>query len=338
MTTSFTPTRIGVIKSGGIANGPFGAGAYRVLSECLKQHGMEISKVVANSAQTFSILLESVGRFDEIIKIWSELTVDDVFKLHYWGKPLNPLARDAILDSNPLRRNVEIWSRDYLDEIVSDRATPFEIVVTDLKTGKSIYYPNKPEYKAHLVDICMASAGLIPFLKPTVVEIAGKKMILGDGGFTDNMPLRRLLDDGCDLIFIVDAYGGDVGAYDPEELNWPDLLTRVFGIVVNRNSRLSLALNNQKSAVASALDHMESRLVGCYGSGSEATKIIEEARRTLDVHGSKKFKLVRIKCIQKFNTFGLKDINPDNMETLIELGYWSAKLAMYRLGLNSDKV
>ncbi|MEX1063790.1 MAG: patatin-like phospholipase family protein [Candidatus Paceibacterota bacterium] len=338
MIPNFTPTKIGVIKSGGVVNGSFGVGAYRVLSKCLEQHGLKVSKVIANSAQAFSVLLESVGKFNEISQIWLELTADQVFKFHYWDTPLNPLRRGAILDSSPLRKNVGIWSEGYLDQIVSDQATPFEIIATNFKTGEPMYLPNQPKYRDRLVDISMASAGLIPFLGPTVVEICGEQLILGDGAFSDDMPLKRLVDEGCDLIFVIDAYGGDVSFYDLESLSWPDLLTRGFEIMSNHNSRRSIGLNEQRNATIAVLDHLRTELIKRYGPDSDAANMAREAKGILGLHGMQRFKLVWIKSVKRFRNIGLRDINPENMKNAMELGYWSAKLAMHNLGLDSDKV
>lgn len=75
--------------------------------------------------------------------------------------------------------------------------TEFYATLTNVNTGKTEYLPVKECHKD--MDIIRASASL-PFLS-NMVEISGEKYL--DGGITDNIPIEKCLETGCDKIIVI---------------------------------------------------------------------------------------------------------------------------------------
>ncbi len=298
-------TNIGVIKRSGFANGLFGIGAYRVIYECLKYHKLKIKKAIAISSSSFSIMLESIEKFDEILHVWLKLTTKDIYEIPYVQALRHPLKRPSIFSSEPLRRYVTRFIKPHLDEIFSERALPFEIVTTDLDTGNAIYFSNQDiKNKPRAVDICMASAALIPFFPPVIIEKDGKEFLLADGAPSNDMPIKRLLDVGCELIFIIDVFGGELNfSTDRSSLAWPDLLTRATQISISQHSDLRLNLGEMMNSSSPA-----------------------------------KFIPIWIKPEIPLEHINFRCFDQDIKDNLVEAGYWAAKVAVRKLHLDCNSI
>lgn len=84
---------------------------------------------------------------------------------------------------------------DY-DTLASHRGT-VEAVVTDVNTGEAAYLPVDPADKKSTV---LRASCALPMLFP-VIEADGISCM--DGGVTDPIPFRRVLDAGCDRVIVV---------------------------------------------------------------------------------------------------------------------------------------
>src|SRR3989344_5861146 len=235
---------IGIIQRSGFANGFFGAGARLFLDRILEYHGLKISRVVGVSAQSFSVALQSIGLLEEIVQAWLDLTTKDIYHFDKWGLLLNPIKFlkkwPSILDSTPLRNYVAGKISGHEDEIFSDKAIPFDIITTNISANEDhcIFFDNSPDNKKIILDICMASATLVPWFRPLVLNYEGKKILLADGAFSNDMPIKRLTEFGCDTIFIVDYYGGAPGFEYNDKPPWHESTSRSLQVAVEEHSRL----------------------------------------------------------------------------------------------------
>lgn len=73
----------------------------------------------------------------------------------------------------------------------------FKLAVTDVETGKPVYFD-----KTHLDRNCtvLKASSSIPVFAP-MVEYQNKKYL--DGGTSDAIPVQKALDDGCDKVIVV---------------------------------------------------------------------------------------------------------------------------------------
>lgn len=108
---------------------------------------------------------------------------------------------------NPL--NNCYFNLDFIYDEIPNQLLPFdygtlaahngtvEAVVTDVNTGEAAYLPVDPTDKKSTV--IQASCAL-PMLFP-IIEAGGVSCM--DGGVTDPIPFRRVLDAGCDRVIVV---------------------------------------------------------------------------------------------------------------------------------------
>lgn len=319
--------RVGIIKRSGFANLGFGTGAMRVLLECLKHHNVEVIKLMGCSAGSFLLPLEAIGLFEESLEAWLNLTPDKIAKLRKLSLIRHPFKRPSILDSGPLREYANKLLEPNLDLIFSNTAIPFEIITTDLKTGDGVYFGNTRENKNILLDICMASAALVPLLPP--VQINGLSLV--DGAFSDDMPIKRLVDSGCDLIFVVDVYSGIPEFSVPfKELAWPDLILRTSQISIDQHSRLRLDANQRINQEIGFFNNVRGI--------DAAAQILNSFNEYLKIEQYSECKIVFVRGETPIERIGFHEFQTIDQTNLVEIGYWAAKTALKKLNLDFDGV
>lgn len=148
--------------------------------------------VSAGSANTASYLGGQRGRNLRFYTKWikepeffgrkSFLKTGDLFGLQYiYGTLTNSDGGDPI---------------DY--QAIMDNPSEFELVATDAKTGKPVYF-DKREMKQDDYRIIMASCAIPAACKPVKI---GKRRFY-DGGVADAIPCQRALDKGCDKLVVI---------------------------------------------------------------------------------------------------------------------------------------
>lgn len=70
--------------------------------------------------------------------------------------------------------------------------------VTDVQTGKPVYFPKQPDMKSQCRLLRASSS--IPLFSP-MVNLQGRAYL--DGGTSDPIPVRQALADGCDRVIVV---------------------------------------------------------------------------------------------------------------------------------------
>ncbi len=76
--------------------------------------------------------------------------------------------------------------------------TEFITGVTEMQTGRPVYFPKQPEF--HDECTILEASSSIPMFSPPVV-FRGKRYL--DGGTSDPIPFQKALDDGCDRLVVV---------------------------------------------------------------------------------------------------------------------------------------
>lgn len=298
--------KVGIFLRSGFANLGFGAGAMEVVIGCLKHHGIEVVKLMGSSGGSFSIPMHALGEYSAVRYSWLGLRPDKIATINWRGLIKHPLVCSSILNPGPLYEYARQSLSPYIDRAYSDEAIPFEIITTDLETGEAVYWDNNPDNKKFAVEICMASAAIVPFLLPRIIN----SLLLADGAYSDDMPIKRLVQSGCDAIFVLDVYN-NLPTYltRREDLFWPNLLERAIQVSVAQQSRLRLSLNERIN---------NEILEGISYRG-------ESHRQCQIIHVIPEIPIEHI---------GFRKFTQAKQQALVELGYWSAKVAMNHLGLD----
>lgn len=310
---------VGIFLKSGFGNLGFGVGALKVLISCLDHHKIKITKLIGSSAGSFAIPSFAIRRFEDVHKAWFNLQSEKVSNL-VWQ---HPFRGTSILSPAKLKKYVKSYIETNTDEIFSPKAIPFEIITTNLVTGDGVYFANIPANKHQLLEICMASAAIVPFFPPvTLVKV--DDLILVDGGFSDDLPIKRFVDAGCDMVFVVDLYNG-LPSFDahPKKRIWPEFLMRTIQISLAQHSRLRLDLSNK---INRELEVLERR------------KIDGGIRSELGIDGFSRCVVKFVNPVIPMNHISFRRFDKDDKQKLPEIGYWAAKTVMQKLGLDFDGV
>lgn len=317
---------VGIYLKSGFGNLGFSAGAVPTLMKCLDAHKIKIVKIIGCSASSFIVPLLSIRKYNDILTAWFNLTPDDVSKFHFWDTLLHKIFQEAaLLDFKPLRRYASGFLNSYLDEVFSNQAIPFEIIATDLMTGEGVYFPNSPENKTNLLEICMSSAAIVPFAEFIKIE----DRILIDGGFSDDLPIRRLAESGCDTVFVFDLYNGipALNKRDKGEFFWPALLMRGIQITIAQHSRLRYELGEKINSELSFARQWS-------GIGDHDQSMRQALG--LDFFSSCSIKTVSAEIPIFHITF--RHFDGFTQQVLPEIGYYAAKTALNHIRLNNDMI
>lgn len=116
------------------------------------------------------------GRFINLRKLASRRSVMDLdFLIHTVFRELEPLNVEAIRNS----------------------PTRFFIVATDCETGQPVYFDNR---SGSILNALKASAAMpLAYRHPVVIE---NRTYL-DGGLSDPIPIQRVIDEGCEEIYLL---------------------------------------------------------------------------------------------------------------------------------------
>ena len=135
-----------------------------------------------------------------IVCAYDEATRD--FVLNSWTVAVDPLASD-VSDWEAMLSLPSTWL--VASTGVAAAAAPddrgmatWQIVATDARTGKAVYFPKEEIRKDHY-DFLKASCCVPIFNRPYPV---GEGLYF-DGGLADPIPIRRLLAKGCDRAVVI---------------------------------------------------------------------------------------------------------------------------------------
>lgn len=180
--------KIGLVLEGGGMRGLYTIGVL----DCFHDRGFYPDYVVGVSAGACNAVSYLSGQRGRNFRINTEYVSDKRYvSLHSYLKTKSMFGMDFIFNEIP--NSLDPFDYEAL------RASPVEFYmgVTDVQTGKPVYFPK--EYAHENTDVLRASSA-IPVFSP-MVEIEGRQYL--DGGTSDAIPVRRALEDGCDRLIVV---------------------------------------------------------------------------------------------------------------------------------------
>ena len=166
-------TKIGLSLSGGGIR----AVAHLGVVEVLERAGVEAEMVAGSSGGALVGALLCDGKSPpEILSLIEEVRLWDIFR----GS-----GRGGLFALDRLR---QVLQSHLSVENIEDLETDFTVACTDLAGGEIHYFDKGPA-----AELCIASSSLVPIFSP----VRYGDLLLADGGFMDNMPVRPML--GCGL-------------------------------------------------------------------------------------------------------------------------------------------
>ncbi len=196
--------KIGLVLGGGGARGAYQLGVLKALME-FNLHE-QISSVSGTSVGAMNaLLLMSNMTYDEMNALWHKI---DNEKLYVDGLGRYKHDLKGIFSINEVY-DVLVENRS-IAEVQNSRIQGYATIV-NVPDDKVISQINVRKMKREVVDlnkaedpykIGLASASIPLLFGPTVIN--GAYYI--DGGVKDNLPIKTLIDDGCDLLITVSLF------------------------------------------------------------------------------------------------------------------------------------
>jgi NTE family protein len=168
--------RIGLSLSGGGIR----AVAHLGVVEVLGNAGIEAEMVAGSSGGALVGALLCDGKSPrQILSLIDEIRLWDLFRGSGRGGLFALEKLEEILREHLSVANIE------------DLQTDFTVACTDLAGGEVHYFDKGP-----VAELCIASSSLVPIFSP----VRYGDLLLADGGFMDNMPVRPLLECGLPVL------------------------------------------------------------------------------------------------------------------------------------------
>lgn len=150
---------------------------------------------------------------------------------------------DFVFDEIPTRLDVFDYSAFCASK------TEFVIGVTDVETGKPLYFSKRDtcvgDTPAHLNRAARASSAIPVF--SGIVEIDGKQYL--DGGTSDPIPINKALADGCDRLVVVLTR-------DRGFVRQPEKFRRVYRRLYRRFPQMVQCLDRRYQVYNSSLEQL----------------------------------------------------------------------------------
>ena len=195
--------REAVVLSGGGSLGAAQIGALRALLEAGIRPDLFVGCSVGALNAAAMASDPTLGRLDELERIWRGLTARDVF-----GGTRRTVATHLV------RRDDHLYEPEALRALLrravplrdlSETVVPCHVVTTDLQNGASCWWSSGDP-----VTVLSASACLPAVFPP--VALGGSLHV--DGGVTNPVPVSRALDLGATRTWVLDVTGGTLGRRD----------------------------------------------------------------------------------------------------------------------------
>ena len=180
-------SKVALVLEGGALRGIFTAGVV----DCFLEHNIHFDYVVGVSAGACN-LMSMVSRQPHFFK---QVVLETGKQETFYG--LREMAQShKLLNLNKIF-NEYTYTHGFDIKKVVDSKTKWDMVVTNIETGKAEYLHTKDEAKARIIGTASCS---IPVLTDPV-EIDGH--MYSDGGSADSIPLQRAIDMGYDKFVVV---------------------------------------------------------------------------------------------------------------------------------------
>ena len=192
---------VGVVLGGGGFKGAFQAGVL----QAMQREGVPIDVVCAVSVGSLNGALATQGDIGLLEEVW--LSIDAAGPkaiFDYWPIYKQPFKKS--LCSNRGLRNLLV--KYVRPDKLKNSSIKFYFCATCLEDGQLRYFDNSSD---HIIDGLLASCAAPVFFEP--VEIEGRHYV--DGGVLCNVPVRKALEAGCNLIFPVMTSQKEPEAFAP---------------------------------------------------------------------------------------------------------------------------
>lgn len=261
--------RLGLVLSGGGANGAFEAGVVSAIEEA----GLRPTVLSGTSAGALNVAAIAHGlRADELAGVWRSVGADDVYRLRrdvwralrptgWWrgrglaGRALEGIGWTWLLDTAPLRRTLVAALGGERVEAAADLAVSVSAV--DQATGGLVRFTNRPP-PAHRrgpsyrevtlgVDHLLASAAIPLAFRPG--RVAGRPW--WDGGLVANTPLAPAMAHEPDAVIVVTTSTRQRPAPRPASLG------DAIGLLIDNVLAHSLAADLRHARLINELCHLD---------------------------------------------------------------------------------
>ncbi|MGN0165741.1 MAG: patatin-like phospholipase family protein [Lachnospiraceae bacterium] len=198
--------KYGLCFSGGGGKGAYEMGVWKALRHLGKN--FEITAVSGASIGALNGAFFATGDYEHAVKVWSEISQSDFFDFTSEFR----LSRDYLCDILYKELDYDKIKFSSIKLYVNTTVTPdyftFPNVVEEVKAYARMhreqlseqYYCLNDMDKERIRQLLLASTALPGIYPP--VEIDGKRMV--DGGMTDNVPIRPLIEDEeCSNLIVV---------------------------------------------------------------------------------------------------------------------------------------
>lgn len=207
--------RIGIVFSGGGGKGAYEVGVWKALKF------LELDKFITGVSGTsiggLNGVLFALNDFDTCLKTWMFAQVEkkentflqDKLLPSIKGKIKQPTIIDDVYIAIDNWVNQNFLSSKKLDELIENKVNVDELKNSEIDTyvtchdyiqNKATYfYLNEVNDKKKIKKILRATASIPVIFKPVMIE----KHVYGDGGISDNTPIKPLYDNGFDKIIVV---------------------------------------------------------------------------------------------------------------------------------------
>ncbi len=205
--------KVGLVLSGGGGKGAYELGVWKAIKEL----GLDkyVTAVAGASIGAMNAMLFAQDNYEGALEMWREVTIEkllpinnrDLIKkgvtLAIGSKTLEVVRKHMpkLLEQGnvPTDGAIDIINR-YMDmERLKRTEISCYVACTEIIEFKAEYFKINDYDEQTAKDMLLASASL-PMIYESA-EILGKKYI--DGGLVDNIPIKPLYDEGCDIIITV---------------------------------------------------------------------------------------------------------------------------------------
>ena len=192
--------------SGGGSKGAFTGGMLQYMKI---EKGMEFDIYSGTSTGTLLQTLTSLNKFDLLKEAYTSITLDDIYKISPFKQgndPENPKINLAGLlkmhfvkkeptfgDSSNLRDLIAKFFPEELFEESLAAGKTLIAAVSNLDTAKTETYSSRDVSYEEFCDWTWISCNAVPFTS----LVKRNDMYYADGGFTEHMPIRKLIEMGA---------------------------------------------------------------------------------------------------------------------------------------------
>lgn len=196
---------VGLVFAGGGVKGSYQIGVWKAL----KEMDIDIKSVVGTSIGSINGALFAMGEYDKALKLWSEITIEDIIKMDAQSENLfdmknmmvliNDICRNSGIDASPLH---DLLKKIVDEDKVRSSDIDYGLVTYSLTDKKEISLFKNDIPRGKLVEYIMASACLPVFKNQKIDD-----KVFIDGAVNNNIPIDLLIDKGVQNIIAVDVGG-----------------------------------------------------------------------------------------------------------------------------------